>query len=88
MRWRSACRASPYVSAIRRVACTLIALVLVLPIPFANLAPAAALGGFALGLSRRDGLVVLSGYGLLALAFLVVALGVHGAAVGIRHRMS
>ncbi|WP_374453300.1 hypothetical protein [Phenylobacterium sp.] len=50
--------------------------------------PAAALGVFALGLSRRDGLVVLSGYGLLALAFLVVALGVHGAAVGIRHRMS
>lgn len=70
------------------VACTLIALVLVLPIPFANLAPAAALGVFALGLSRRDGLVVLIGYGLLALAFLVIALGVHGAAVGIRHLMS
>ena len=70
------------------VACTLIALVLVLPIPFANLAPAAALGVFALGLSRRDGLVVLIGYGLLALAFLVIALGVHGAAMGIRHLMS
>ncbi|CAN7504309.1 exopolysaccharide biosynthesis protein [Phenylobacterium sp. LjRoot164] len=70
------------------VACTLIALVLVLPIPFANLAPAAALGVFALGVSRRDGLVVLVGYGLLALAVLVIALGVHGAALGLRHLLS
>jgi hypothetical protein len=59
-------------------ACTLIALVLVLPIPFANLVPALALGVFALGLTRRDGLLILAGYGLIVLAAVVVALGVHG----------
>jgi hypothetical protein len=60
------------------VACTLIALVLVLPIPFANLVPALALGLFALGLTRRDGLLILAGYGLIVLAAVVIALGVHG----------
>lgn len=60
------------------VACTLIALVLVLPIPFANLIPALALGLFALGLTRKDGLFVMAGYGLLVVAAAVIALGVHG----------
>ena len=67
------------------VVCTLIALVLVLPIPFANLLPAVALATFALGLSRRDGLVVLAGYGLVALAVVVIVLGVHGANFGWQH---
>ena len=71
------------------VACTLIALVLVLPIPFANLVPSVALGVFALGLTRRDGLLILAGYGLIILAVVVVALGVHGARIGLSelHRM-
>ena len=60
------------------VACTLIALVLVLPIPFANLVPALALGLFALGLTREDGLVVMAGYGLLFVVAAVIALGIHG----------
>ena len=60
------------------VAATVIALVLVLPIPFANLFPALALGLFALGLTRKDGLLVLGGYALLGLAALVIALGVRG----------
>ena len=64
------------------LACTLIALVLILPIPFANLAPALAMGALALGLARRDGLLVLVGYGLLALAALVIVLGVHGFTFG------
>jgi len=64
------------------LACTLIALVLVLPIPFANLVPALAMGVFAIGLTRRDGLVVLGGYGLLGLAGVVIALGVHGSSLG------
>lgn len=64
------------------LACTLIALVLVLPIPFANLAPALAMAVFAIGLTRRDGLVVLGGYGLLVLAGVVIALGVHGFSLG------
>src|SRR5580704_13052134 len=64
------------------VACTLIAIVLVLPIPFANLVPSLALGAFSVGLTRKDGLFVLGGYGLIALAALVVALGVHGFTLG------
>jgi hypothetical protein len=60
------------------VACTILALVLVLPIPFANLFPALALGLFALGLTRRDGLMVLGGYALLALATVVINLGARG----------
>ena len=67
------------------LACTLIALILVLPIPFANLAPAASLGLFALGLTRKDGLLVLAGYGLLALAVLVILLGFKGVLMAIHH---
>jgi len=65
------------------IACTLIAIVLILPIPFANLVPAIAMGVFAVGLTRRDGVVVLAGYGLVALAVVVVILGIHGIGFGI-----
>jgi hypothetical protein len=67
------------------VACSLIALVLVLPIPFANLVPSIALGVFAMGLTRRDGLLILAGYALIVLAVVVVALGVHGFRIGLGH---
>ena len=70
------------------VACTSIALVLVLPIPFANLVPALALGAFSLGLARKDGLFVLAGYGLLAIAAAVIALGADGIAVGLGYLRS
>jgi hypothetical protein len=65
------------------VACTVIAVVLVLPIPFANLVPALTLGTFSLGLTRRDGLLVLAGYALFILAGAVIALGVHGVSLGV-----
>ena len=65
------------------VACSLIALVLVLPIPFANLVPAMACCVFAMGLTRRDGLLILAGYGLIAIAVVVVVLGVHGFRIGL-----
>jgi hypothetical protein len=67
------------------VVCTLVALVLVLPIPFANLVPALALGVFALALTRKDGLLVLAGFGLLVAAVAVIALGVHGISRGVEH---
>jgi hypothetical protein len=67
------------------VACTLLALVLVLPVPFANLVPALALGAFSIGLARKDGLFVLAGYGLIAVAAGVIALGVHGFTLGLSH---
>ncbi len=67
------------------VACTLLAVVLVLPIPFANLVPALALGAFSIGLTRKDGLFVLAGYGLIAVAVGVIILGVHGFSLGWSH---
>jgi hypothetical protein len=70
------------------MACTLLALVLVLPIPFANLVPATALGAFAIGLTRKDGVFVLAGYGLIGAAALVVYGGVHGVALGFGHLKS
>ena len=66
-------------------ACTLVALVLVLPIPFANLVPALALGVLSLGLTRKDGLMVLAGYALMALAVAVIGLGAHGVALGVSY---
>jgi hypothetical protein len=70
------------------VAATVIALVLVLPIPFANLLPALALGLFALGLTRRDGLMVLGGYTLFGLAVSVIVLGAHGLRLLFHHIMA
>jgi hypothetical protein len=67
------------------VACTLIAVVLVLPIPFANLVPSLAMSAFSIGLTRKDGLFVLGGYGLILLAAVVVGLGVHGVTLGFNH---
>ena len=65
------------------LACSLIALVLVLPIPFANLVPAMACGLFAMGLTRRDGLLILGGYALIIVAVVVVALGVYSLRIGL-----
>lgn len=48
------------------VVCTLLALVLVLPIPLGNLAPGATVAVLALALLQRDGVLVLLGY-LMAL---------------------
>jgi hypothetical protein len=70
--------------ALTGLACTVIALVLILPIPFANLLPAMALGLFALGLTRKDGLFILSGFGLLAAAASLILVAVHGISAVIR----
>jgi hypothetical protein len=48
------------------VVCTLLALVLVLPIPLGNLLPGAAVATLALALVQRDGLLAMAGYGLAA----------------------
>lgn len=65
------------------VACTLIGVILVLPIPFANLLPSWSLGAFSLGLTRRDGACILVGYGLLAAALGVIALAAFGVDMGV-----
>ncbi len=65
------------------VACTVIGVILVLPIPFANLLPSWSLGAFSLGLTRRDGVCILAGYALLGMALGVIALAAFGADFGI-----
>jgi hypothetical protein len=67
------------------VACTIVALVLVLPIPFANLVPTLRLSAFSIGLTSKDGLFVLAGYGLIAVAGGVIVLGPRGLALGLSH---
>jgi hypothetical protein len=58
--------------------CTLLALVLVLPIPFGNLLPAAAVAVLSFALVQRDGVLALLGH-LLALASLGVLVLTAGA---------
>jgi hypothetical protein len=62
--------------------CTLMAVVLVLPLPFANLFPALTVLLLSLGLTRRDGVAVMVGCGLLAVAVTVFVWGLHGARLG------
>lgn len=63
--------------------CTLLALVLVLPIPLGNLAPGATVAVLALALLQRDGLLALLGYlmGAVSVGLLVLSAGVVAAAV-------
>jgi hypothetical protein len=65
------------------VVCTLLALVLVLPIPLGNLAPGATVAVLSLALLQRDGLLALLGYLMagVSVGLLVVSAGVVAAAV-------
>jgi hypothetical protein len=67
---------------------TIIAVVLVLPIPFANLLPAIALCLFALGLARQDGVMVLGGYAVLGVSMTIIVFGVHGLRLLFHHIMA
>ena len=48
--------------------CTLLAVVLILPIPLGNMLPAAAIAVFGLSLVQRDGLLALVGYALAGMS--------------------
>jgi hypothetical protein len=50
------------------LACTLLALVLILPIPFGNMLPALSVGVLAFSLIQRDGFLALIGYGLAGIS--------------------
>ncbi len=63
--------------------CTFAAFVLVLPLPFANFLPSLAICVFAIGLTRKDGGLILVGYGLVVLAIAVILLGLYGARLGL-----
>jgi hypothetical protein len=67
--------------------CTLLALVLILPIPLGNLLPAAAIGLLSLGLIQRDGIVLLLGYATAAISAGVLVLSAHAVAVAVRKLM-
>jgi hypothetical protein len=62
--------------------CTLLAILLVLPIPFANLLPALTVCLFSLALARRDGLALLLGFAMLAAAITGIVWGAHGVRIG------
>jgi hypothetical protein len=53
--------------------CLLLAIILFLPIPFGNIAPAFAISVFALGILERDGLAILVGWFATAGSLLVLA---------------
>ena len=66
------------------VVCTLLAFVLILPIPLGNLLPAFTIGALALALFQRDGVIALVGYagaavsvGLLVISANVVVMAIH-----------
>jgi len=56
------------------VTCTLLAAILILPIPLGNMLPAAAVSVLSLALIQRDGLLALFGYALTAASFGVLVL--------------
>lgn len=66
--------------------CTLLALVLILPIPLGNMLPAAAVGVLSFSLFQRDGVLALVGYLLTAASAAVLALTA-GAVIAAAHRL-
>lgn len=59
------------------VLCTLLAIVLILPIPLGNILPALAVTVLAFSLIQRDGLIALAGYGIVITSASVLALAAH-----------
>ena len=67
------------------LAITLLALVLILPIPFGNMLPAASVAAFSFGLVQRDGGVVLVGWLLMLASAAVLAFSIGAAIAAFRH---
>ncbi|WGM37234.1 exopolysaccharide biosynthesis protein [Caulobacter sp. NIBR1757] len=55
--------------------CFLLSLVLILPIPLGNMAPAAAIAIFGLAMIQRDGILALLAYAISALSFGLLFIG-------------
>ena len=60
------------------ITCLLLAVILFLPVPFANIAPALSIASFALALMQRDGIVAIVGW-IAAFATLVIVVVISGA---------
>lgn len=67
------------------VVCTLLALVLILPIPFGNMLPALTIGVLGFSLVQRDGLFALLGYGLAAVSAGVLVFAADVVIDAVRH---
>jgi hypothetical protein len=65
--------------------CTVLAVVLILPIPLGNMLPGASIAAFALGLTQRDGMMALLGYFLAAVSGGVLVLSAGAVAAAVRH---
>ena len=65
--------------------CTLLAVVLILPIPFGNILPSLTIAALSLGLTQRDGGLGMIGYGLAAAAAGVLVLTFHAAVAAAKH---
>lgn len=57
--------------------CTLLAVVLILPIPLGNILPALAVTALSFSLIQRDGLIALAGYAVAITSASVLALAAH-----------
>ena len=66
------------------VVCSLMALILILPIPLGNLLPALAIATLAISMVQRDGIIALAGHGLAAVSLGVLALTGHAAMNALR----
>lgn len=64
--------------------CFLLSLVLLLPIPLGNMAPAAAIAAFGLALVQRDGVLALAGYAITAISAGLLVLGGHAAILALQ----
>jgi hypothetical protein len=67
--------------------CFLLSLVLLLPIPLGNMAPAAAIAAFGLSLVQRDGYLALAGYAITAISAGLLVLGGQAAIIALRELM-
>lgn len=59
------------------VVCTILALVLILPIPLGNIMPALAVSALSFSLVQRDGLIALLGYATAIASASILALAAH-----------
>ena len=67
--------------------CAILALVSMIPIPFAHMAPAIAVGVYGLALMQRDGVLLIVAMGLTVLSVALVVLGA-GATMTLLHHLS
>jgi len=68
--------------------CSLLAVVLIFPIPFGNMLPAAAIGVLSLSLVQRDGILAILGYALAAASAGVLVLAARIVVHGVQQLLS